>query len=50
MFLKEKILEESRQKGSEETERMIDAAREAIKFEKLAAITELKKIIQPSIS
>jgi len=40
--LKEKILEEARQRGNEEAQRMIEAAREAIRFEKMAAITELK--------
>lgn len=43
--LKEKILEEARQKGNEEVKRMIEAAREAIRFEKMAAITELKNQI-----
>lgn len=40
--LKEKILAEAKLKGNEEAERMIDAAREAIKFEKMSALTELK--------
>ncbi len=43
--MKEKILDEARQKGSEEAQRMIEAAREAIKYEKMAAITELKNQI-----
>ncbi len=40
--LKEKILEEARQKGNEEAQRMIEAAREAINYEKMSALTELK--------
>jgi len=40
--LKDKILDEARTRGNEESQRMIEAAREAIKFEKMAAITELK--------
>jgi F-type H+-transporting ATPase subunit b len=43
--LKDKILDEARQKGNEEAQRMVEAAREAIKFEKMAAITELKNQI-----
>ncbi len=40
--MKEKILDEARQKGNEEAQRMVEAAREAIKFEKMAAIYWLK--------
>lgn len=40
--LKEKILEEARLKGTEEAQRMIESARESIRFEKLATLTELK--------
>jgi F-type H+-transporting ATPase subunit b len=40
--LKDKILDEARTRGNLEAQRMIEAAREAIKFEKMAAITELK--------
>ncbi len=40
--LKEKIVEDARQRGNEEAQRMIEAAAEAIKYEKMAAITELK--------
>lgn len=43
--LKDKILDEAREKGNEEAQRMVEAAREAIKFEKMAAITELKNQI-----
>ncbi len=41
-ILKEKILEEARQKGNEEAQRIIESAKEAIEYEKLSAITELK--------
>jgi F-type H+-transporting ATPase subunit b len=40
--LKEGILEEARSKANEEGRRIIDAARESIQFEKMAALTELK--------
>lgn len=40
--LKEKILEEAKQKGNEEAQRIIESAKEAIEFEKMSALTELK--------
>lgn len=43
--LKDKILDEARLRGTEEAQRMVDSAREAINFEKMAAITELKNQI-----
>ena len=43
--VKDKIIEESRLRGAEESQRMIEAAKETIKFEKMAAITDLKNQI-----
>lgn len=40
--LKERILDDAKQKGNEEAQRIIESAKEAIQFEKLSAITELK--------
>jgi F-type H+-transporting ATPase subunit b len=40
--LKEKILDEARQKGNEEAQRMKEAARDAIRYEKMSALTDLK--------
>lgn len=43
--LKEAILDDARQKANEESERIIENARENIQFEKMAAINELKNQI-----
>ncbi|HRY97801.1 MAG TPA: F0F1 ATP synthase subunit B [Bacteroidales bacterium] len=40
--LREKLLEDSRLKANEEANRILDAARESIENEKMAALTELK--------
>jgi F-type H+-transporting ATPase subunit b len=40
--IREKMLEDARIRGNEESERIITAARESIHYEKMAAITELK--------
>ncbi len=40
--IKEKMIEDAKIKASEESQRIIDAAKESINFEKMQAITELK--------
>ncbi len=48
--IKDSIIEEARTKASEEHNRILESAREAIHFEKMAAITDLKnQIAQLSI-
>ena len=43
--VREKLIEEARVKATQETDRLIENARERIHFEKLAAMTELKNQI-----
>jgi len=43
--IREKLIEEAREKATREYNRMLESAQEAIKNEKLAAITELKNEI-----
>jgi F-type H+-transporting ATPase subunit b len=43
--MKDNIIEEARVKASEEANRVIEAARENIQYEKMAAITDLKSQI-----
>lgn len=40
--IREKLIDDAREKANQEAERIIDSARERINFEKMAAITELK--------
>ena len=48
--IKDSIIEEAKQKATEEHNRILESAREAIHFEKMAAITDLKnQIAQLSI-
>ena len=43
--IKDGIIEESKLKAKEEAQRIVDAAKESIQYEKLSAITELKNQI-----
>ncbi|HNW88548.1 MAG TPA: F0F1 ATP synthase subunit B [Bacteroidales bacterium] len=43
--IREKLIEEARAKATEEADRIVEAAKESLKYEKLQALTELKNQI-----